>query len=78
MERVPVDEDEACHNVGCVEIGIHAVSLRGHTFDQCFCCAHMHDLMREVGEDQPDFEVGFAKFQAEHFRSCGYSRSGEA
>jgi hypothetical protein len=71
LERVPTDHDEICGEVGCNEIGIHEASLEERTFEPRLCCTHMHQVMYLLGKTlaQPE---GFAKFEAEHLRSCGY------
>lgn len=45
----------------------------GEYLGKDLCCRHLHEFMLAVGIDQPDFEVGFARFKAQHLADCGYN-----
>ena len=78
MKLVPTDTVEICHNHECSEIGSHEVTYGEQSLDVRFCCDHMDEFMFEVGKPQSDFKAGFAKFQKEHLRVCGYKPESQA
>lgn len=75
FKLVPTDDPRVCDHLGCTAYGLHDVLESGAELDVRLCCEHLHDLMYEVGKDEPDFEVGFSKFKMQHEMGCGYVRA---